>query len=110
LVQAQHDDLCTRKDHTLVEYALADLPNQIFVAKYQLELPSKKQIQEFMDVQIGEVGSIKDAVDNHGRVIDDTCQHVSQLGLENSSARLLRARTVCLLRTASVGYLVVKAP
>ncbi|HEY2406573.1 MAG TPA: PDDEXK nuclease domain-containing protein [Polyangiaceae bacterium] len=47
--------LCTRKDHTLVEYALADLPNQIFVSKYQLELPSKEQIQEFIDAQIGEV-------------------------------------------------------
>ena len=45
--------LCTRKDHTLVEYALADLPNQLFVSKYQLELPSKEQIQEFMDAQIG---------------------------------------------------------
>jgi predicted nuclease of restriction endonuclease-like (RecB) superfamily len=47
--------LCTRKDHTLVEYALADLPNQTFVSKYQLELPSKEQIQEFLDAQIGEV-------------------------------------------------------
>ena len=45
--------LCTRKDHTLVEYALADLPNQIFVSKYQLELPSKEQIQEFINAQIG---------------------------------------------------------
>ncbi|MES1174953.1 MAG: PDDEXK nuclease domain-containing protein [Myxococcales bacterium] len=45
--------LCTRKDHTLVEYALADLPNQLFVSKYQLELPSKEQIREFMDAQIG---------------------------------------------------------
>jgi len=50
--------------------------------------------------------SIKDAVDNHGRTIDDTCQHVSQLGLDNSSARLLPPRTVCLSRTASVGYVV----
>jgi predicted nuclease of restriction endonuclease-like (RecB) superfamily len=47
--------LCTRKDHTLVEYALADLPNQLFVSKYQLELPSKEQIQQFIDAQIGEV-------------------------------------------------------
>lgn len=47
--------LCTRKDHTLVEYALADLPNQIFVSKYQLELPSKEQIQAFIDAQIGQV-------------------------------------------------------
>lgn len=45
--------LCTRKDHTLVEYALADLPNQLFVSKYQLELPSKERIREFIDAQIG---------------------------------------------------------
>lgn len=48
--------LCTRKDHTLVEYALADLPNQIFVSKYQLELPSREQIQEFVEAQMSEVG------------------------------------------------------
>lgn len=48
--------LCTRKDHTLVEYALADLPNQLFVSKYQLELPSKEQIKEFINAQIEEVG------------------------------------------------------
>jgi predicted nuclease of restriction endonuclease-like (RecB) superfamily len=46
--------LCTRKDRTLVEYAIADLPNQIFVSKYQLELPSTEQIQEFIDAQVGE--------------------------------------------------------
>jgi predicted nuclease of restriction endonuclease-like (RecB) superfamily len=47
--------LCTRKDHSLVEYALADLPNRLFVSKYQLELPSREQIQRFLDAQIREV-------------------------------------------------------
>ncbi len=51
--------------------------------------------------------AIKDAVDGHGRTITDTYQHVSNLGLANSSARLLPERTVCLSRTASVGYVVV---
>lgn len=37
----------------------------------------------------------------------DTEQHVTQLGLDNSSARLLPENTVCLSRTASVGYVVV---
>lgn len=50
---------------------------------------------------------IKDAVDHHGRTIKETYQKVSHLGLENSSARLLPERTVCLSRTASVGYVVV---
>jgi len=49
---------------------------------------------------------IRDASGNHGKTIFDTEQHVSQMGLDNSSARLLPANTVCLSRTASVGYVV----
>lgn len=49
---------------------------------------------------------IRDATGNHGRVIEDTADHVTQAGLDNSSARLLPAGTVCLSRTASVGYVV----
>jgi type I restriction enzyme S subunit len=50
---------------------------------------------------------IKDAKVNHGRRIDDTEQKTNELGLANSSARLLPENTVCLSRTASVGYVVV---
>lgn len=46
--------LCTRKDHALVEYALADMDNQLFVSKYQLELPSREEIQRFVETQIRE--------------------------------------------------------
>ncbi len=46
--------LCTRKDHALVEYALADLDNRLFVSKYQLELPSRKEIQRFLEAQLKE--------------------------------------------------------
>jgi len=48
--------LCTRKDHSLVEYALADLPNRLFVSKYQLELPTRNQLQKFLDAQLEKVG------------------------------------------------------
>lgn len=48
--------LCTRKDHSLVEYALADLPNRLFVSKYQLELPTRNQLQKFLDAQLKKVG------------------------------------------------------
>ena len=48
--------LCTRKDHALVEYALAGLDNQLFVSKYQLELPKQKAMQRFLERQIKEVG------------------------------------------------------
>ena len=46
--------LCTRKDHALVEYALAGLDNQLFVSKYQLELPKQKDMQRFLEEQIKE--------------------------------------------------------
>ncbi len=39
-------------------------------------------------------------------MLSDTQQHVTQLGIDNSSARVLPAGTVCLSRTASVGYVV----
>lgn len=50
---------------------------------------------------------IKDATDNHGRVIEDSYQHTNEIGIANSSARILPTNTVCLSRTASVGYVVV---
>jgi type I restriction enzyme S subunit len=67
--------------------------------------PSRKN-PEYWDGGIPWIG-IKDATDNHGRTLSDTYQHVSALGLENSSARLLPTNTVCLSRTASVGFVVV---
>lgn len=47
--------LCTRKNHALVHYALAGMANQLFVSKYQLELPSPEQMQRFLEEQLGEV-------------------------------------------------------
>ena len=50
---------------------------------------------------------IRDATGNHGRVIHDTIEHTNELGIQNSSARILPPDTVCLSRTASVGYVVM---
>jgi restriction endonuclease S subunit len=50
---------------------------------------------------------IQDARKHHGERIDETSQTINELGTANSSARLLPANTVCLSRTASVGYVVV---
>ncbi|MEW6267069.1 MAG: PDDEXK nuclease domain-containing protein [Thermodesulfobacteriota bacterium] len=47
--------LCTRKDHVLVEYALASLDNKLFVSRYQLELPDKARLQAFLEDQLREV-------------------------------------------------------
>ena len=67
--------------------------------------PSRKK-PEYWGGDIPWVG-IRDATGNHGRRIADTLQHTNELGIENSSARILPPDTVCLSRTASVGYVVV---
>ncbi len=46
--------LCTQKDHTLAEYALAGMDSNLFVSKYQLELPKKEEIQKFLEKQMKE--------------------------------------------------------
>lgn len=50
---------------------------------------------------------IADARVNHGGTIHKTIQHTNLDGLANSAARLLPAGTVCLSRTASVGYVLI---
>lgn len=76
------------------------------VAQLESGHTPSRRVPEYWDGEIPWIG-IKDATANHGRTIQDTFQHVTQLGLENSSARLLPANTVCLSRTASVGFVVV---
>lgn len=48
--------LCTQKDHTLVEYALAGMDNRLFVSKYQLELPKKQEMERFLQEQMKDFG------------------------------------------------------
>jgi len=47
--------LCTQKDHTLVEYALAGMDNRLFVSKYQLELPDKEAMRKFLEEKMREI-------------------------------------------------------
>jgi len=49
--------LCTQRDRTLVEYALAGMDNSLFVSKYQLELPKKEEVQRFIEEQVRETES-----------------------------------------------------
>lgn len=51
--------------------------------------------------------ALTDARANHGKTIGETLETINELGIANSSARLLPEGTVCLSRTASVGYVVV---
>ena len=46
--------LCTEKDHALVKYALAGMDDNLFVSKYQLELPQKEEMQKFIEEKINE--------------------------------------------------------
>ncbi len=40
--------LCSDKNETHVEYALGGLDNQLFVSRYLLDLPSKDQLEAFV--------------------------------------------------------------
>ena len=47
--------LCTQKDHALVEYATANMDNRLFVSKYQFELPSKEELERFLQEKRREI-------------------------------------------------------
>jgi hypothetical protein len=64
--------------------------------------PSRRH-PEYWGGEIPWIG-IRDAKGAHGREIFETLETTNALGLENSSSRLLPTHTVCLSRTASVGY------
>jgi Restriction endonuclease S subunits len=61
---------------------------------------------EWWDGDIPWIG-IADARQAHGGVILDTEQHTNNDGIANSAARVLPEGTVCVSRTASVGYVVI---
>ena len=44
--------LCTRKNDALVEFAIGDLSNQVFVSRYAVELPKKEEMERFI-TQLG---------------------------------------------------------
>ena len=47
--------LCTRKNEELVEYALAGMSNQLFVSRYQVQLPDKEQMAAFLHQAVAEL-------------------------------------------------------
>jgi predicted nuclease of restriction endonuclease-like (RecB) superfamily len=40
--------LCSRKNEALVEFALGDMPNQLFVSRYAVEMPDKTAMEAFL--------------------------------------------------------------
>ncbi len=47
----------TRRNHELVEFALADRSNQLFVSRYQVRLPEKREMEEFLARAVEESGA-----------------------------------------------------
>jgi hypothetical protein len=47
--------LCTQKDHTLIENATANSDNRLFVSKYRLELPTKEELERFLQTKRREI-------------------------------------------------------
>ena len=48
--------LCTRKNEALVEFALGDLPNKLFVSRYAVEMPKKQEMEAFLKQLGREIG------------------------------------------------------
>lgn len=48
--------LCTRKNHELVEYALAGMSSNLFVSRYQVQLPGKEEMAAFLHKAVEELG------------------------------------------------------
>lgn len=76
------------------------------IARQETGHTPSRLVASYWDGGIPWIG-IRDAGSHHGREIFETRQTISQQGLDNSSARLLPAGTVCLSRTASVGYVTI---
>lgn len=78
-----------------------------FVARLESgHTPSRSKPEYWLDctipwVTLADVWQLRDGTQ---KMISETKEHVSDLGLANSSARLLPARTVIVSRTASVGF------
>lgn len=78
----------------------------LFLARQETGHTPSRSHPEYWDGGIPWMG-IRDAGAHHGGEIFETEQTVSALGLANSAARLLPKGTICLSRTASVGYVTV---
>lgn len=48
--------LCTHKNTELVQYALADMSNQLFVSRYQVQLPGTEEMAAFLHKAVEELG------------------------------------------------------
>lgn len=47
-----------RKNHALIEYALAGMDSRLFVSRYQIELPKKEELEQFLETELKEQGAV----------------------------------------------------
>ena len=47
--------LCTQKNHEMVQFALADMKNSLFVSRYQLQLPPQAEMEAFLQRAMAEL-------------------------------------------------------
>lgn len=47
--------LCTEKNEALAKYALGGIDNQLYISKYQLELPTSDEIKAFLESKLKEM-------------------------------------------------------
>lgn len=78
------------------------------IARQETGHTPSRSVDSYWGGEVPWIG-IRDAGAHHGQTIKDTLQTITEDGLANSSARVLPARTVCLSRTASVGYVTIMA-
>lgn len=53
--------LCTKKNHDMVQYALAVMVNQLFVSRYQLQLPPASEMEDFLRLALAELEPVDSA-------------------------------------------------
>lgn len=75
------------------------------IARLESGHTPSRRMQTYWDGDVPWIG-IRDATTNHGRILYETSESVTDEGIAHSSARKLPEGTVCLSRTASVGYVV----
>lgn len=78
------------------------------IAKMESGHTPSREHPEWWDGTIPWIG-IADAREYDSQLIHDTFQHTNPEGIKNSASRVLPSGTVCISRTASVGYVVVMA-
>jgi predicted nuclease of restriction endonuclease-like (RecB) superfamily len=44
--------LCSQKDNALVHYATGGLPQEVFVSKYKLQLPSEEELKNLIEIDV----------------------------------------------------------